>query len=140
MNELQDQLTMMKKAGDTDVSDVEVLDPTPLPNVARFNILVRPLEVKEKTKGGIILVADTKETVHYLQTAGRVIAMGPDCFPEGTTKACGVGDVVVWGRGRGQRLMYKGVALNLLVDDEILMTIPDAKDLNENYAVKKSHD
>lgn len=118
-------------------TDEATPDPTPLPKVARFNILVRPQEVVKKSKGGILLTVDKAESVHYLQTCGRVVAMGPDCFPEGTSKACEVGDTIVWGRGRGIRVMYKGVAFVLLVDDEVLMTIGDATELDENYAVSK---
>jgi co-chaperonin GroES (HSP10) len=124
----------------SEFEDENTPDPTPLPKIARFNVLVRPLEVAKKSKGGIILADTTKEAVHYLQTCGRVVAMGPDCFPEGSTKSCEVGDVIVWGRGRGVRLKYKGVTFVLLVDDEVLMTIPDATDLDENYAVMKTHD
>ncbi len=113
-------------------------DPEVLPVISRFNILVRPLEVSKKSKGGILLPDTAQEAIHYLQTAGRVVAMGPDCFPEGTTKACEIGDTVVWGRGRGVRLKYRGIAYVLLVDDEVLMTIPEATDLDEHYAVLKN--
>ena len=114
-----------------------IADPNPLPKVARYNILVRPVPVKKKTKSGIYLPESVKENIHYLQTVGRVVAIGPDCFPEGTTRACEIGDYVVWGRGRGARLAYKGVKFILLVDDEILMTVPAPEDLDENYFVEK---
>ncbi len=111
-------------------------DPEVLPKVARFNILVRPHDPPKK-QGSIILADEYTEKSHYLNTCGRVVAIGPDCFPKGTTPACEVGDNVVWGRGRGVRMMYKGIPFIILVDDEILMTIPALNDIDSEYAAKR---
>lgn len=115
-------------------TDEDVKNPDVLPKMGRFNILVRPLPVKKKTKSGIILPGVAKENLHYLQTVGQVVAMGPDCFPEGSTPACKVGDNVLWARGRGIRLSYQGVKFVILVDDEVLATIENPTDLDEHYA------
>jgi hypothetical protein len=47
-------------------------DDTPdiLPELPGFHVLVRPVSVKEKTKGGILIPNSTKEDMSYLTTVG----------------------------------------------------------------------
>ena len=58
-----------------DIED-EVSDPTTLPEMPGFHVLVRPASVKNKTKGGIFIPDSTKDDMSYLTTVGRVIALG----------------------------------------------------------------
>ena len=37
----------------------EVADPSPLPVIPGFNVLIRPVSIKSKTKGGILLPDST---------------------------------------------------------------------------------
>ena len=44
------------------ITDVEETpDPSPLPNIPGFHVLVRPVSVKSVTKGGILLPDSTKD-------------------------------------------------------------------------------
>lgn len=45
-----------------------------------YKILVRPIEVEEKTKGGIILPDETKERDQYAQMEGLIVAASPLAF------------------------------------------------------------
>ena len=45
------------------ITDEEVADPSPLPKIPGYHILVRPVSVKSATKGGIILPDSTKSGV-----------------------------------------------------------------------------
>ncbi len=71
-----------------DIED-EVSDPTNLPELPGFHVLVRPVSVKSKTKGGIFIPDSTKDDMSYLTTEGKVIALGElaykdvDKFPNG---------------------------------------------------------
>ena len=71
-----------------DIED-EVSDPTNLPELPGFHVLVRPVSVKSKTKGGIFIPDSTKDDMSYLTTVGKVIALGElaykdvDKFPNG---------------------------------------------------------
>ena len=56
-----------------DIED-EVSDPADLPELPGFHVLVRPLTVKSKTKGGIFIPDSTKDDMSYLTTVGKVIA------------------------------------------------------------------
>ena len=71
------------------ITEEEENDPHTLPELPGFHVLVRPVSIKEKTKGGILLPDSTKEDMSYLTTVGRVVSLGDlayqdkDKFPKG---------------------------------------------------------
>ena len=115
----------------------EVKDPEVLPELPGFHVLVRPVSVKSQTKGGILLPDSTKDDISYLTTVGKVLALGDlayldkDKFPAGAW--CNVGDYVCYGKHAGTKLLYKGVRLILLFDDQISMRVEDPKDLDPTF-------
>lgn len=83
-------------------------DPGVMPFGSRVLIQIRT--PKEKTKGGIILTSDVRETEHYNTQIGKVISIGSLAFknrntmepwPEGSW--CAVGDFVRVPRYGGDR-------------------------------------
>jgi len=112
-------------------------DPEVLPSLPGYHILVRPVSVKSKTKGGLLLPDSVKDDVAYLTTVGKVLAVGDlaykdeDKFPNG--KWCDVGDYVCYARHAGQKLYYKGVRLLLLFDDQIMMKVDEPTNLDMTY-------
>ena len=123
-----------------DIED-EVSDPTTLPEMPGFHVLVRPSSVKNKTKGGIFIPDSTKDDMSYLTTVGRVIALGDlaykdlEKFPNGDW--CGVGDYVCYGKHAGTKLYYQNVKLLLLFDDQVIMRVRDPKDLDPTFNLSK---
>jgi co-chaperonin GroES (HSP10) len=123
-----------------DIED-EVSDPTTLPEMPGFHVLVRPASIKNKTKGGIFIPDSTKDDMSYLTTVGRVIALGDlaykdlDKFPNGDW--CGVGDYVCYGKHAGTKLYYQNVKLLLLFDDQVIMRVSDPKDLDPTFNLSK---
>ena len=119
-----------------DIED-EVSDPTNLPELPGFHVLVRPVSVKSKTKGGIFIPDSTKDDMSYLTTVGKVIALGElaykdmDKFPNGAW--CNVGDYVCYGKHAGTKLYYQNVKLLLLFDDQVIMRVSDPKDLDPTF-------
>ena len=119
-----------------DIED-EVSDPADLPELPGFHVLVRPLTVKSKTKGGIFIPDSTKDDMSYLTTVGKVIALGElaykdvDKFPNGGW--CNVGDYVCYGKHAGTKLYYQNVKLLLLFDDQVIMRVSDPKDLDPTF-------
>ena len=119
-----------------DIED-EVSDPTNLPELPGFHVLVRPVSVKSKTKGGIFIPDSTKDDMSYLTTVGKVIALGElaykdiDKFPNG--EWCTVGDYVCYGKHAGTKLYYQNVKLLLLFDDQVIMRVSDPKDLDPTF-------
>ena len=119
------------------IEDEEKADPEVLPNLPGYHILVRPVSVKSKTKGGLLLPDSVKDDVAYLTTVGKVLAVGDlaykdeDKFPNG--KWCDVGDYVCYARHAGQKLYYKGVRLLLLFDDQVMMKVDEPTNLDMTY-------
>jgi co-chaperonin GroES (HSP10) len=106
-----------------------------------YHILVRPISIKETTKGGILLPDSTREDISYLTTVGRVLKLGelayqdPDKFPNGAW--CKKNDYIAYGKHVGQKLFYKGVRLLLLFDDQVIMKVEDPTDLDPTFNLTK---
>ena len=125
------------KLNDEWISDVEVPDPEPLPQIPGYRLLIRPVPIRSKTKGGIILPDKAKDDMKYLTTVGRVLAVGDlsyedeNKFPKGPW--CKPGDYVCYGKHTGAKFLYKGVRLIMCYDDEITMVVDDPSNLDPMF-------
>ena len=112
-------------------------DPNPLPEIPGFNILVRPVSIKSTTKGGILLPDSTVEDMAYLTTVGKVLAVGDLAYQDKdkfTTGAwCKPGDYVCYGKHAGVKMIYKGVKVILLYDDQVMLRVENPKDLDPTF-------
>ena len=119
------------------ITEDEQTDPKILPELPGFHVLVRPVSVKEKTKGGILLPNSTKEDMSYLTTVGKVIKMGnlayndKDKFTKGPW--CKEGDYICYAKHAGQKIQYKNVKMLLLYDDQVIMKVQDPKYLDPTF-------
>jgi co-chaperonin GroES (HSP10) len=115
----------------------EVADPDVLPVIPGYHLLIRPVSVKQETKGGIILPDSTRDDIAYLTTVGKVLAVGKDAYKDNDRYPngpwCKEGDYVCYGKHSGQKFFYKGVRLILLLDDQISMIVDDPKELDPTY-------
>ena len=115
--------------------------PDVLPELPGFHVLVRPVSIKEKTKGGILLPNSTKDDMSYLTTIGEVIKIGDlaygdkDKFPKGPW--CQLGDYVCYAKHAGQKIQYKNVKMLLLYDDQVIMKVQDPKFLDPTFNLTK---
>ena len=111
--------------------------PDVLPELPGFHVLVRPVSVKETTKGGIIIPNSTREDMSYLTTVGKVIKLGSlayndtDKFPKGPW--CKEGDYICYAKHAGQKIQYKEVKMILLYDDQVIMKVQDPKYLDPTF-------
>ena len=123
------------------ISNDDTLDPDVLPGLPGYHVLVRPISIKEKTKGGIILPGSVKDDISYLTTVGRVLKIGnlayqdKDKFPNGAW--CKEDDYICYGKHAGQKLFYKGIKLLLLFDDQIIMKVDDPTHLDPTFNLTK---
>jgi len=127
-------------------SEMEVPDPSPLPEPALNYIVVRPVNVKGKTKSGNIVLPDsTKDDLDYMTTVGRVLVMGPRACNDAEIwgignrlfPACTVGDWVCYDKYSGTKFIYKGVKLLLMLDRQVLMKITTPEDIDPWFAYSK---
>ena len=118
-------------------NEEEEATPDILPELPGFHVLVRPVSVKEKTKGGILIPNSTKEDMSYLTTVGKVIKIGnlayndTDKFPKGPW--CKEGDYICYAKHAGQKIQYKEVKMLLLYDDQVIMKVEDPKHLDPTF-------
>ena len=100
-----------------------------LPNPTGWRILVMPFQVKEETKGGIIIAQETLDRARAAVQVGYVLKMGPLCYADKerypTGSWCKEKDWVIFARYAGSRLPIEGGEVRLLNDDEVLGTIKD---------------
>ena len=121
----------------SDEEEVKALDGKELPDLPGYHVLVRPVSIRQKTKGCIFLPDKTKDDIAYLTTIGKVLKLGKlaynekDKYPFGAW--CKEGDYVCYGKHSGQKFVYKGVRLLLLFDDQIIMRVENPKDLDPTY-------
>ena len=119
--------------------DDNVADPSPLPVIPGYRILIRPLQVQGKTKGSILLPDSFQDDINYLTTVGRVVAVGDlayedrEKFLKGSW--CKVRDFVCYGKMTGNKLRYKGVNFILLYDDQVIMKIEDPSDVDPMFNI-----
>ena len=101
------QVNMAKSIkNDAWISKEETPNPNVLPELPGYHILVRPVSIKEKTKGGILLPDSTRDDMAYLTTVGEVVALGDLAYHDMEKFAkgpwCEVGDYVCYGKHSGQ--------------------------------------
>jgi len=116
------------------------------PDVSSFEVklwrgLVMPLTPKKHSKGGIAIPEAAARAQQYLTACGRLLAVGPlwgksprftmDGVTETPPK---VGDWVLYGKYAGQDVVYKGVALKIFNDDQIMAVVKDPKDIGSYIA------
>lgn len=111
------------------VSEDEINDPTPLPELTLWHVLVRPLAVKLMSKGGVIIPPSVRDDMKYLNTCGRVLRVGPLAYKhkdfEGMARLPKVGEFVLYDKFAGKKQTYKGVKLLLLQDRDIMQIVED---------------
>ena len=73
----------------------------------------------------------------YLTTVGKVLAVGELAYEDkekfSTGAWCEPGDYVCYGKHAGVKMIYKGVKLILLYDDQIMLKVENPKDLDPTF-------
>lgn len=113
-----------------------------LPTPTGFRILLLPVRLEEKTKGGVFLPEDTIQMAQIAGNVCKVLKVGQDAygdksrFPNGAW--CKEGDWVVIGKYAGSRLHIDGGELRVVNDDEIIATIEDPMSILPSNVAKQS--
>lgn len=86
-------------------------------------VLVKPIRIEEKTKGGIYLPQQTQEMERAGVDKGEVIAIGATAWMDerlGGKPWCEVGDTVIWARYAGKPVTVGEEIYHLINDEDIL--------------------
>ena len=104
-----------------------------LPNPVGWRMVLFPLKLKEKTKGGLLLTDETVEQSQITTNICKVLKMGALCYKDEnkfpTGPWCKEGDWVLITRYAGSRIRIDGGELRIINDDEILATVDDPRDI-----------
>ena len=104
-----------------------------IPQPSGWRMVLFPLKLQGKTKGGVLLTDDTVTESQVTTTICKVLKMGPECykdkekFPSGSW--CKEGDWVLITRYAGSRIRIDGGELRIINDDEILAVVDDPRDI-----------
>ena len=100
-----------------------------VPNPVGWRIVLFPLKLESKTKGGLILTDETVEQSQVTTNICKVLKTGPECYKDKEKFPTGPWwkekDWVIFARYAGSRLPIEGGEVRLLNDDEVLGTIKD---------------
>lgn len=100
-----------------------------LPTPTGWHILIKPVEVAEKTKGGILLPDETKDSARAASLVCLVMALGPDAYRDTSRYPgeawCKENDFVLIGRWAGRRFKVDGEEYRIMNEDDILAVVPN---------------
>lgn len=109
------------------------------PRALGLNIVIKlflpPEYYTLKTAGGLHLPETSKENLVYNAISGTVCAVGPDAYVGKGFGApwCKVGDMVVFARHEGQRVLYKGHPFVLLPDTMVRAAVDDPSLISASF-------
>ena len=104
-----------------------------IPQPSGWRMVLFPLKLQGKTKGGVLLTDDTVTESQVTTNICKVLKMGPECykdkekFPSGSW--CKEGDWVLITRYAGYRIRIDGGELRIINDDKILAVVDDPRDI-----------
>lgn len=115
----------------------EVPDPSPLPRIPGVGILVRPVPIRRKSAGGILLPDTFRQEREYLNTVGRVLSLGELAFMDEDIYRKGPwvkpGDYIVYSKFAGQKIFWKGVKLLIVKAAAIELVVDKPEYLDANF-------
>ena len=121
------QKTMLENEGWVNSSENFDKLPEPMPKICGYMMLVKPINVEEKTSGGIYIPDQTKSALNHLMSVGKVIKQGPECYKnqDGSPREqwCKEGDWVVWKKLSGINFEYQTQKFKIINDDEVIMVL-----------------
>ena len=102
------------------------------PKPVGHRILIKVLDVSNKTNMGIYLPSKSIEDHRAIASIGKVIEVGTDAYKrDDMTKSwCELGDYVMFGKYAGHRFKFGQVELRIMNDDEILGVVPDVNEIS----------
>lgn len=124
----------------------ESISPEQLIRPVGYRLLVGPVQIDEKSKGGILLTHTNKKELEYVRCTAKVLAKGSEAYNDpkfqgglpleqrNPTHWVDVGDIVVIGQYAGQPVKQKDAdgneyTMKFINDDEIFGVVPNVDSL-----------
>ena len=102
-----------------------------MPEPQGYKLLISPVEVEEKTEGGVYMPDQLRDAEGIASIIGWVVSMGPDAykdedkFPSGAW--CNVGDFVIFRSYSGTRFKIGTQEFRLINDDTVEAVVEDPR-------------
>lgn len=113
----------------TDLTDTAIQS---LPTPVGYRMLIEPIQSDKVTKGGIVLVDESKQYADAANSVGRVLKQGESCYQGGKFSSpwCKPGDYVLYARHVGQRIEWReqdgeSKTYLLINDDDVRAVVAD---------------
>ena len=102
------------------------------PKPTGHRILIKTLDVANKTNMGIYLPSKSIEDHRAIASIGKVIELGKDAYKRDDMSEpwCEVDDYVMFGKYAGHRFKFGQAELRIMNDDEILGVVPDVSEIS----------
>ena len=102
------------------------------PKPTGHRILIKTLDVANKTNMGIYLPSKSVEDHRAIASIGKVIELGKDAYKRDDMSEpwCKVDDYVMLGKYAGHRFKFGQAELSIMNDDEILGVVPDVSEIS----------
>jgi len=117
-----------------------------LPKPAGYRLLIAPVKIENKSRGGIELPGESIRTMEYFRNVAKILAVGESCYQHPKFQGgialdqskpepwCKVGDVIHYNSYTGAeiKINYNGdiSTLRLINDDEVYTVNNDLSVLN----------
>ena len=111
--------------------EVDVDIASKIPEPSGYKLLIKPLEVQEKTESGIYMPDALKQAEQTASVIGFVVKAGPDAykdtdkFPSGAY--CNEGDFVIFRSYSGTRFKVGKEEFRLINDDTVEAVVDDPR-------------
>tara|TARA_Y100001937_G_scaffold121254_1_gene179755 strand:+ start:1393 stop:1764 length:372 start_codon:yes stop_codon:yes gene_type:complete len=102
-----------------------------MPEPKGYKLLISPIQVEEKTQGGVYMPDSFKDAEGIASIIGCVVSMGPDAykdkekFPTGAW--CKKGDFVIFRSYSGTRFKIHSMEFRLINDDTVEAVVEDPR-------------
>jgi len=102
-----------------------------MPEPKGYRLLISPVEVDEKTEGGVYMPDSLRESEGIASIIGFVVSMGPDAYKDEskfpTGPWCEKGDFVIFRSYSGTRFKIHNQEFRIINDDTVEAVVDDPR-------------
>ena len=102
-----------------------------MPEPKGYKLLISPVEVEEKTEGGVIMPDQIRDAEGIASIIGYVVSMGPDAYKDEekfpTGPWCKKGDFVIFRSYSGTRFKIHNQEFRIINDDTVEAVVEDPR-------------